>query len=199
MWIKICGITNPEDAMAAVALGADAIGLVFADSPRKVSPARAKEICEAALEGAVRVGVFMNQEFSTVCEISRFCNLDMVQLHGDENEEYSLRVGKPVIKAFRANHAPELERMKAYPAEIVLLEDVERFHPSVSGLLAERKVVLAGGLNPANVEAVVQSFGPFGVDVASGVERLPGVKDHELVKLFIERARKAQRVDKEER
>lgn len=185
--------------MAAVALGADAIGLVFADSPRKVSPTRAKEICEAALDGAIRVGVFMDQEFPMVYEISRFCNLDMVQLHGDENEEYSLRMGKPVIKAFRANHAPELERMKAYPAEITLLEDVEWFHPSVWGLLDERKIVLAGGLNPTNIEEVVRTFDPFGVDVSSGVEKLPGVKDHALMKIFIEKARGALKGDKEER
>lgn len=200
MWIKICGIRTLEDAVAAYRFGADAIGFIFADSPRKVTPECAGEISRLMPPGISRVGVFVNSSADEVGETAEQCGLDLVQLHGDESEEYCSSLGDGVIKALRVNgrnvgiHAGSFGRMP-------LLLDGYRTESNGAGeayaglvalLRSTRKVIVAGGLDPGNVAGAVSTLRPWGVDVASGVESSPGVKDHALMYRFIERARKAE-------
>lgn len=201
MWIKICGITTLEDAMAAYRFGADAIGFIFADSPRKVTPERAAEISRRMPRGISRVGVFVNSSAEEVQKTAEQCNLDLVQLHGDEDEEYcaSLFMGDGAIKALRVNKETDVLQAWEFGNRPLLLDGYcsggngakKRYSCLVALLRSTRNVIVAGGLDPGNVGGAVSALRPWGVDVASGVELSPGVKDHALMYRFIERARKA--------
>jgi phosphoribosylanthranilate isomerase len=210
--IKICGIGCKAHALAAVEAGADFIGLVFAPSPRQVSPAQAHEIASAVKKNSDAtkvVGVFANAPSSQVNELADSCALDLVQLSGDESWEYCRDVVRPVIKAIRIDQQ-SLEKLyaelsagsKLLPAQefITLLDSRvegkyggtgESFNWNLAQKIARRfPVIVAGGLDPKNVARLIERVAPWGVDVSSGVET-GGVKDIAKIKAFIEAVRKA--------
>jgi phosphoribosylanthranilate isomerase len=204
MWIKICGITRLEDALSAARFGADAVGFVFAESPRQVTPERAREISRLMPAGPARVGVFMDMPPSEVSRIADFCALDLIQLHGDEDADYCEALGDRVIKAVRVRESIDLLKTGTYPCQAILLDgyysskrdecsrSANRVHWKMIRVIKPgRPVIIAGGLNPDNVAKVIKDTVPYGVDVSSGVESAPGVKDPVLMYKFIEKARKA--------
>ena len=193
--VKICGITNLEDAQAAAELGADAIGFVFASSPRQVTPEGVAHI-EAQLPPLlVKVGVFRDMELAAVQEIMYRCGLDLAQLHGTETPEYCQFLYPKVIKGFTVRDASFLGEMSRYRASAYLLDGLspgsgQPFDWGVARQAAQKwRIILAGGLNPENVRRAIEEVQPYGVDVASSVESSPGRKDHSKLRAFIEEAR----------
>ena len=194
MIVKICGITRMEDAEAAAAAGAGAIGFVFwPKSPRFIDPHRARAIAAALPPFVTAVGVFVNQPIEYVNGVASLVRLGAVQLHGDETPDYAARVASPVIKAVPV---AGLGR-GAWPQIRTLLLDVH--DPVARGgtgrtidwaaaadVAAERRVLLAGGLTPDNVADAIARVRPFGIDVSSGVERAPGIKDHQRLRALFE-------------
>ncbi|HEX9779559.1 MAG TPA: phosphoribosylanthranilate isomerase [Geopsychrobacteraceae bacterium] len=197
--VKICGITNPDDALQAAACGADAIGLVFfAKSPRCVSPERAREIIARLPPLVTTVGLFVNEDPRTIRAVAARCRLDRVQLHGDESPADCLLPPLRVLKALRVRDAESLARADDYPADLLLDAWSDQVYGGsgrqfdwqlARALAARRPIILAGGLRPDNVAEAVAAVNPYAVDVSSGVERSPGRKDHEKVAEFIRRAR----------
>jgi phosphoribosylanthranilate isomerase len=194
--VKICGITRPLDARRAADLGADAIGLNFwPGSKRCVSPAQARAIVDALPPFVWAVGVFVNQPRATIRRVVRAVGLHAIQLHGDEAAGALRGYPVPVLKAVRVG-----DRLPAIPHETPLIIDAAQ--PGFGGggvkvdwTLARRiarhhQVLLAGGLTPANVGRAIEAVGPWGVDVASGVESAPGIKDPKLLARFIRAARR---------
>lgn len=206
MWIKICGITRLEDALSAARFGADAVGFVFADSPRRVSPVQARDIAREMPGRPARVGVFVDSPPEEVLRIAEYCGLDLVQLHGNEDTEYCDALGDRAIKALRVAEKADLLKVRDYRCRAVLLDGYAKTANSGNGnggggagidwkmlrvIKSGRPVIVAGGLQPGNVAAAVKETHPYGVDVSSGVESAPGIKDPVLMYEFIERARKA--------
>jgi phosphoribosylanthranilate isomerase len=200
VFVKICGITSEEDALLAVAMGADAVGFVFAPSTRQIAPARAADIAKRLPPEILTVGVFRDSAPERVVEIVNGAGLRCAQLHGHENVEQTRKVARNVpmlIKAFPGGD-PELERVADYGADLVLLDSASPGSGRVfdwslaEGAPPNQRVVLAGGLNPRNVAAAIDRVHPWGVDVSSGVEQAPGRKDPRLVRQFINAARSAE-------
>lgn len=198
--VKICGITNLDDALAAVEAGADALGFVFyAKSPRAVEPKGAAEIISRLPPFVVPVGVFVNEEVNVVRRILDECHIPLAQLHGDESPAYSVELGRPVIKAIRVRDRRDLDGMAAYQVAGFLLDAFVDGMPGGTGrtidweLAAQAQmlspIILAGGLTPGNVAEAVKQARPYGVDVTSGVEASPGMKDHAKVRAFIANAK----------
>jgi phosphoribosylanthranilate isomerase len=191
VFVKICGITRAEDADAAVAAGANAIGFVFwPDSPRRVAVDVAKRI--AAATSVQTVGVFVDQPADEVNRIADAVGLGVVQLHGAESVEYARKIARPVWKALTLD-AP----IDTWPADIMVLLDAH--DPArkggtgktidwtrAAGIAKRRQVVLAGGLRAENVGEAVSSVQPYGIDVSSGVEVAPGIKDPGRIKALFE-------------
>jgi phosphoribosylanthranilate isomerase len=210
--IKICGIKDKANALAAVEASADFIGLVFAPSQRQVTPPNAREIASAVKESndATKVvGVFVNAPVFQINEIADFCALDVVQLSGDESWEYCREITNPVIKAIRIGRQSlqdlytELStasKLLTGHRFITLLDSRvegkyggtgESFNWNLAQQIAERfPVIIAGGLDPQNVAGLIETVAPWGVDVSSGVET-GGVKDTFKITAFIEAVRKA--------
>ena len=214
--VKICGVTDKTQALAAVDAGADFIGLVLAPSKRQVSPIQAYEIANAVKKssspdhiGTKVVGVFVNAPSFQVNELADFCALDVIQLSGDESWEYCCKVIGPVIKAIRIGrqsleelYAELSDGSKLLPSKrvMILLDSRvegkyggtgETFNWNLAQQLAKRfPVIIAGGLDPENVAGLIERVAPWGVDVSSGVET-EGVKDSAKIKAFIEAVRKA--------
>ena len=201
--VKICGITNYDDAARAVDLGADALGFIFASSPRKIDTDRAMEIIKKLPPFVKSVGVFVNENRKKVTDIAEYCGLDNVQLHGDESPEICGRLMPRTIKALRIkdNSVPEayLEyrgRVKAFLldtySEKAMGGTGKTFNWDVA--LDFKKlgipVILAGGLNPSNIREAIEKVGPYAVDVGSGIEERPGKKDHELMRKLFENINK---------
>lgn len=202
-WIKICGITRVEDALEAASLGIDAVGFVFAPGPRKVDPSIVREISQRLSNSVLRVGVFVNQDSSEVDQIITECGLTALQFHGDEPPEYCQRFFLPIIKAIRIKGLESLKEVERFPRATLLLDT---FCPVKAGgtgvpfpweiaLKAKerRDIILSGGLNPGNVGAAIESVSPFGVDVSSGVESMPGKKDLSKMVQFVKEVRKADK------
>jgi phosphoribosylanthranilate isomerase len=187
-WVKICGITTPEDAVAAADLGAVAIGMVFwPESPRCVDRARAREIVAALPPFVAAVGVFVNQ-VRDAAEIARDVGLTAVQFHGDESPSSYRDFPVQVIKAITVRDASALEEAGMVPDEVtVLLDAHDRVKRGGTGRVIDweiaamvartRRTILSGGLTPANVAEAIGVVRPYAVDVSSGVESSPGVKD----------------------
>jgi phosphoribosylanthranilate isomerase len=203
--IKVCGITRSADARRAVAVGVDALGFIFAEqSRRKIDPDKAREIISAMPPFVDAVGVFVNAELSLVNEIARYCGLTMVQLHGKETPEYCGAAPVRVIKSFAVHNGTERCEFEPYaPVATGFLLDT--WHEKLEGgtgktfdwslvesFALARPLILAGGLNPGNVGEAVRRLRPFAVDVNSGVESEPGVKDHDLIAALV---REVRRVD----
>ena len=204
--VKVCGITNLEDALAALDAGADILGFNFyARSPRHVTPVAARRIIERLPEGAECVGVFVNEASPADVErMAREAGVPAVQLHGDEPPEYCRGLaGFTRIKALRVSPDFEPETAAAYPADAVLLDAYVAGEWGGTGhtfdwalarrtRAAVRRLFLAGGLNSDNVAEAVAAVRPYAVDVCSGVETSPGRKSHELLRRFVERVREGE-------
>jgi phosphoribosylanthranilate isomerase len=196
MIVKICGITNREDALAAAVGGATAIGFNFyPKSPRHVSPDDAARIAEVLPSGIWKVGVFVNETPAGVASVAARAGLDVVQLHGDEPPE-AMPQGMRVWKAFRAGHDFDAARLDIYDVEAFLLDAPspelyggtgKTFDWSVTAGIA-KKIILAGGLDEDNVRAAIRLVRPWGVDACSRLESAPGRKDHMKMARFLEAA-----------
>ncbi len=199
--IKICGFTNVEDALFAAEVGADALGFVFWErSPRCVSIQRASEIVRRLPGWVLKTGVFVNPSEELVLRSIGECGLNLLQFHGEESPEFCLRFGVMTMKAFRVRDVASLDALQNYSTDAWLLDTYVAGKPGGSGevfnwalareaQLKGRPVFLAGGLTAVNVAEAVRQASPYGVDVASGVEASPGVKDHEKVRAFIKAVR----------
>ncbi|MBT0663198.1 phosphoribosylanthranilate isomerase [Geobacter pelophilus] len=194
--VKICGITNHEDALAAIDAGADSLGFVFHEkSPRNVSPQRAAAIIAKLPPFVQTVGLFVDADVERVNWVADFCGLDLVQLHGDEDPDYCPEIRRRIIKAFRVKDAATLKTLARYQVAGYLLD---AWSPSAHGgtgtsfdwslareLAGNRPIILAGGLTPENVRDALDIVRPYAVDVSSGVEAAPGRKDPDKIRAFI--------------
>lgn len=204
MKIKICGITNTEDAEVAVAAGADALGFImYRKSPRWIEPAVARSIIAGLPPFVLPVGVFVNEEAEKVRTLMDECGFALAQLHGDESALYCQNLGRPVLKALRLKDRGRLLALAEFQGRAnvrgILIDAFSDqayggTGQTVDWTLAEEAarstpVILAGGLNPSNVAGAIQVVRPYGVDASSGVEKSPGKKDHHKLKAFIEAAR----------
>ncbi len=199
--VKICGITNLEDALEAVAHGADALGFVFfKKSPRYISPSKAKAIIKKLPPYILSVGVFVNENKKIVEKIVSQTGINVIQLHGDEPPK-ACNLSRPVVKAIRVKSLENLEILSKYKDKVSAFL-LDTYTPEVFGgsgqifnwdIAVEAKqfgqIILAGGLTPENIEQAIRWVHPYAVDVSSGVEEEKGKKDHMKIKLFIERAK----------
>jgi phosphoribosylanthranilate isomerase len=200
MRVKICGITNNEDALAAVESGADALGFVFAKSPRQVTKEQARDIIKGLPPFVSPVGVFVDEKADMIEEICDFCGIHMVQLHGNESPLYLNDLkGYKIIKAFRIKDENDLKPLANYKPHAFLLDSYVKGVMGGTGMtfnweIARKAhkygaIILSGGLTPENVREAIRIAKPYAVDVSSGVEASPGRKDKLLVKRFIENAK----------
>lgn len=201
--IKICGLTNTDEAVKTAAAGADAIGLVFfKNSPRYVKPERAKAICAALPDDVTTVGVFVNEPFNSIMDIVSTSNLGAVQLHGNEPPKFVRRLtdqGLIVIKGLYMEGQPSIAQVSTYDASAYLVECTRGELPGGNAMTWDwedaatfgenNPMVLAGGLSPENVASAISKSMPDAVDVSSGVERSPGKKDIHKVMQFIKAVR----------
>ncbi len=195
--VKICGITRVEDGLAAAHFGADAIGLVFyAPSPRHVTVEQARVISRALPPFVTRVGLFVDATADEVYATIEAVGLEVLQFHGNEPAESCDAFARPYIKAVRMVAGVDLHAQQSnYPGAAALLLDAHVEHaPGGSGELfdwgrvprdLEKPVILAGGLTPANVHDAIMQIRPFAVDVSSGVEKAPGIKDESKISEFM--------------
>jgi phosphoribosylanthranilate isomerase len=198
MMVKICGITRLEDARLAVSLGASAIGFVFwPASPRFLHPSLARDLVRELPDSVLPVGVFVNQPLAHVIEVACRVGLGAVQLHGRETPEYCASLPCHAIKAIPVVASTERAVWLPFPRCVTMLVDEERHGGTgrradwaVARLVAEeRRTILAGGLAPDNVAAAIETVSPYGVDVSSGVESRPGIKDPSLLEAFFSTVR----------
>ncbi len=202
--IKICGITNLDDALYAAERGADALGFNFyKKSPRFIEPEKAAEIISQLPPFIQPVGVFVNEREEKIREVQALTCIQTVQLHGDESPEFCEHFGSRVIKAFQIKDKESIKHMAHYHVGAFLLDSYQNslrggtgetfdWHLAVVAKTFGR-VILAGGLTPENVAEAVKLVQPYGVDVAGGVEREKGIKDQAKLKTFISAVRRASR------
>ncbi|MDP6510972.1 MAG: phosphoribosylanthranilate isomerase [Dehalococcoidia bacterium] len=199
--VKICGITSLEDALMAAEAGANALGFVFAPSPRRVTPEQVREMVHHLPPFIIKVGVFVDSPLREVRKTLSFCSLHLAQLHGQEPPDFCQALFPHAIKSFRVRNAAFLERLPDYKAAAFLLEGHSDtgFGGTGTGFdwglalraKAHGRIILSGGLSPANVADAVGKVGPYAVDTSSGVESAPGRKDPAKVRAFIRAAREA--------
>lgn len=202
--VKICGITNADDAAAAVEAGADALGFNFyRKSSRYIEPALAKQIVAGLPPFVMPVGVFVNEDVTTVRSIMDACGLTIAQLHGDESAAYCEQLARPVIKALRLKDRASFLTLAEFQGRSGVRGFIlDTFSESAYGgtgrvtdwaLASEAAksttILLAGGLTSANVGEAIRAVHPYGVDVSSGVERVPGRKDHAKIRAFLDAVR----------
>ncbi len=196
--VKICGITNTDDAFYCAHEGADALGFIFyKQSPRYVEPSIAATIIEELPAYVIPVGVFVNESREQIERIISETNIRIIQLHGDEMPSDCTGYHVKVWKAFRLRKSETVKSIKQYKLDAVMLDGASDDEYGGSGKLANfdvalqmkefHPVILSGGLNPDNVVNAIQHVQPYGIDISSGVESLPGKKDHEKVALLFER------------
>ena len=199
--VKICGITNYEDAAIAVELGATALGFIFAPSPRQISPQKARDIIHAIPPFVKTVGVFVNEGPTVIKEIVHHCGLDLVQLHGDESPELCRELMPYTIKALRIKDASSIQSAYQGKVRALLLDTYARDKVGGTGTTFDWRfaikikelgipIILAGGLGPSNIDGAIRTVKPYAVDVNSGVEECPGKKSHMLMKDLMKRVRR---------
>lgn len=201
--IKICGITNLDDAVAAIAMGADALGFNFyKPSPRYITPQFAREIIEQLPESVLKVGVFVNEESPEIVRnIANESGITALQLHGDESPEYcSQFADKYIIKCFAVSHNFDMQMTERYQVDAIMLDTKHNtlrggtgraFDWSIAQQVSKivPKLYLAGGLSPDNVAEAIETVRPFAVDACSSLEAVPGKKDHARMRAFVSAAR----------
>ena len=202
MKVKICGILNEETAFCAAEHGADVLGFVFADSIREISLENATSIISKLPKEIKKVGVFVNPSKERIDEVVSRTGIDIVQLHGNETPEFCREVPYPMIKAFSIERVEDLKNIHEYPCEYILLDGPKGKYHGGNGIsfdwgilsgfdFKDKKVILAGGLNPQNVTAAILETNADMVDVSSGVET-NGQKDLEKIKTFVTRVKNVQ-------
>ena len=197
--VKICGITNLEDALASWFAGADALGFVFyKKSPRNISLNQAQNISRILPKKILRVGVFVDENISTVKRIARACHLDMLQFHGHESSAYCQKFkGYKIIKAFRIGTPGDLDKISKYKTFAYLFDSFSntqfggtgnKFHWKILAQSAriEPIIFVSGGLTAGNVRQAVKLLKPDWVDVSSSLELRPGKKNHQKIRKFIQ-------------
>ncbi len=200
--IKLCGFTRAQDVRAAVMAGADAIGFQMSRGPRKIDPEKARRLVRLLPPWVTPVGVFVEEPLTRLNRWIRFCGFQVAQLHGDEDGDYARGVVVPVIKALRLKKALIPASFRGYSVAAFLLDRYNRTLSGGTGQTVPRTWVrkapqlsapflLAGGINPENVDSAIRRIKPFGVDAASGVEISPGIKDPRRMVLFVNRAQAA--------
>ncbi|MCG6535984.1 MAG: phosphoribosylanthranilate isomerase [Syntrophales bacterium LBB04] len=198
MEVKICGITDKEDALFAAACGVDALGFIFyAPSPRSISPLMARDIISLLPATITKVGVFVNHDYNEVQRIFDYCRLDLIQLHGDESVEYCLKFNKSLlIKAASPQSEDDLRTLAMYPVQAILVDACEQGQYGGTGkkanweyalrIKAIAPLILSGGLNGENIGNAIDQVAPPAVDINSGVESAPGKKDRIKLKNILE-------------
>ncbi|MFE5391705.1 phosphoribosylanthranilate isomerase [Bacillus thuringiensis] len=204
MKVKICGITDVETAKSACEYGADALGFVFAESKRKITPKRAKEIIQELPANVLKIGVFVNESVEVIQKIADECGLTHVQLHGDEENHQIRRLNIPSIKSLGVTSESDMKNAQRYEADYILFDSPkEKFHGGNGKTFSwellghmpkelQKKTILAGGLNALNIEEAIRTVRPYMVDVSSGVE-IEGKKDVEKIKQFIIKAKECSK------
>ncbi len=216
-WVKICGMTNLQDALVAVDAGADAVGFLFYEkSPRHVTMEKAREICEKLPEGVEKVGVFVNQTEQTLLSVAGSVGLTAVQMHGDNEDPHVADLvvqRKPSVKVLaaismrRPNPTGRAMRWRPESVDAFLLDSGNASNhggtgevfdwgaaiPALDEIKRLGRIVAAGGLTPRNVGLAIETLRPWGVDVVSGVEASPGKKDPEKVRAFVRAVREMDR------
>jgi phosphoribosylanthranilate isomerase len=202
--VKICGITNLDDALAAIDAGADALGFIFSESPRQVSPETVRRIVEKLPPFVCTVGVFVNEPLQIVLDAIKASGVSMVQLQGSESNEYCQQIGKPVIKSFHVGARIDLSLINSYAVSAYLFDThVEGQHGGTGRRFAwehllhtrfSRPVIVAGGLNAGNVRHLLEMMNPDGVDVSSGVAASAARKDAVKMRDFVKAVASAQRI-----
>ena len=203
--VKICGVTNLDDALSSIRFGADALGFNFyPKSPRYMAPEAAASIIKQLPPFVVKVGVFVNEKYDLVRDVIQRTQIQSVQFHGDEEPEFCDRFGMNVIKAFRAGEKPErISRYKSLSG--ILIDSPREGYYGGTGKSfdwklmkeyrsLEKPVILSGGLSADNVIEAIEAVHPYAVDACSRLEKSPGVKEHGLLKLFITRVKEAKTV-----
>ena len=191
--VKICGITSLKDAEMAVNYSVSAIGMIFCpDSPRYVDPAEMEQWIDRIPDSVKKVGVFVNEQIDTINNITRQLKLEFIQLHGDESPEFCNGIIRPVIKVFRVGDDFDAIVLNEYDVHGFLFDTYKKGNPGGTGtrfnwdlianLKTETPIILSGGLTPENVLNGIEAVNPAAVDVNSGVESVPGVKDEEKIK-----------------
>lgn len=200
--VKICGITNLQDASLAVELGVDALGFIFATSPRQVSPENAQSIIDSLPPFVQKVGVFVDGDMRSIQDIKDFCGLDVIQLHGDESPEFCRKLMPDTIKALRLKNASSLIPIRLYQGNVrALLLDTYReglkggtgkpFEWTLALKAREFGIplILSGGLGPSNIARAILTVRPYAIDVNSSIERRPGRKDPELMRQLMDKVK----------
>lgn len=198
----MCGITNSEDAQAAVESGADALGFVFAKSPRQVTKEQARDIIEKLPPFVSFVGVFVDESAAAIRAICDFCHIGTIQLHGNEPPScLSYLDGYKIIKAFRVKEEGDLAQLSDYQPHAFLLDSYVKGVMGGTGIPFQwdiaasahkyGAIILSGGLTPDNVGSAIRTVKPYAVDVSSGVESSPGKKDKQLMQRFIANAKES--------
>ena len=200
--IKICGITNIEDAEAAAGFGADMLGFIFAPSPRKIEPEKARDIIHNIPPFVKTVGVFVNEDPAMIKQIMSFCGLDIVQLHGDESPDICQGLMPRSVKSFRLKDESSLQDISSYcgKARAFLFDTYAEnarggtgktfdWNLAIKGKKLGVPIILAGGLNPSNIKEAIAAVKPEAVDICSGVEKYPGKKDPAAIKELMEAVR----------
>lgn len=199
----MCGITNGEDAQAAVESGADALGFVFTKSPRQVTKEQARDIIEKLPPFVSFVGVFVDERAATIRAICDFCHIGTVQLHGNEPPSCLTDLeGYKIIKAFRVKEEGDLKQLVDYRSHAFLLDSYVKGVMGGTGIPFQwdiaaaahnyGAIILSGGLTPDNVGSAIRTVKPYAVDVSSGVESSPGKKDKRLMERFIGNAKESR-------
>jgi phosphoribosylanthranilate isomerase len=197
--VKICGITDLDTALSAVEYGADALGFVFAESKRRITIDRAKEIISALPKDLLKIGVFVNEHRETIEKVVKETGINVIQLHGDESPGDCASFAMPVIKALSIGSSKDLLQADEYGCDYLLLDSPRGKYRGGNGItfdwslaaelvLKGKNVILAGGLTAENVAEAIQIIQPYMVDVSSGVE-LGGKKDKEKIKRFIDKVK----------
>ena len=197
--VKICGITNAADASAAVELGTNALGFIFADSPRQMTPQKVRTIVRMIPPFVKTVGVFVNETATTIRDVRQYCGLDLVQLHGDESPAFCDELMPYVIKSLRIKDDSCLQTSRAYQGKVraLLLDTWAREKVGGTGKTFDWQlaikikeigipIILAGGLRPSNINSAIQTVNPYAVDINSGIEEYPGKKNPALMKAVME-------------
>jgi phosphoribosylanthranilate isomerase len=197
MKIKICGITNIEDALAAESFGADAVGFIFyKKSKRYVTPEQAGYIIKALSPFTTKVGVFVNESFENINKISRQTGINVVQLHGDESPDIIKSISLPVIRAFRVDDNFDYNKLNQYQEYSILLDAYSENNYGGTGNKfnwekipseMKNKIILAGGITSDNIAFIYKNINPAAVDLSSSLEITPGTKDKKKMKKFFKK------------
>ena len=201
--VKICGITNYEDAVNATKLGADYLGFNFYRySSRYISASKAKNITEKLPKNIKKVGVFVNEDINKIKNAVDFCNIDIVQLSGDEDADFILNLkkipNKKIIKSFRIKNEKDIKKINHFKIDYIMLDSFKKefyggtgvtFDWKLAKYIDKKRLFLSGGLKPSNVKLAIDKIKPYAVDVCSSIESYPGKKDFEKMKEFVEAAK----------